>query len=76
GTWMSIIEGFGGMRIKDGKLCFSPKIPEQWDMYSFKINFRNRIIKVTVTQNGTTFNIDEGDSLEVLVNDTPISISH
>jgi maltose phosphorylase len=45
GTWMSIVEGFGGMRVEDDQLCFSPKIPEQWTAYSFKINFRNQIVK-------------------------------
>lgn len=75
GTWMSIVEGFGGMRIKEGKLCFAPKIPEQWDMYSFKINFRNRILKVTVTQNGATFNIDQGEPLEIMVNNEPVYLS-
>ncbi len=75
GTWMSIVEGFGGMRIKDGKLCFAPKIPEQWDMYSFKINFRDRILEVTVTQNGATFNIDQGEPLEIMVNNEPVYLS-
>ena len=28
GTWMSIVEGFGGMRIQDGLLSFRPAIPE------------------------------------------------
>ena len=46
GTWMSIVEGFGGMRIIDDKLSFTPRIPEKWKSYSFKINFRNRILKV------------------------------
>ncbi len=30
GTWMSIVEGFGGMRIKNDILSFKPKIPKQW----------------------------------------------
>nr|WP_321411484.1 glycoside hydrolase family 65 protein [uncultured Allomuricauda sp.] len=76
GTWMSIVEGFGGMRVKDGKLSFAPKIPEQWDMYSFKINFRDRVLKVMVTQEGTSFDIDEGLPLEIMVNNAPISLSH
>lgn len=74
GTWMSIVEGFGGMRIKDGKLCFAPKIPDQWDMYSFKINFRDRILKVTVTQDGATFKIDQGEPLEITVNNEPVNL--
>jgi maltose phosphorylase len=28
GTWMSIVEGFGGMRVKNNVLHFSPKIPK------------------------------------------------
>ncbi len=58
GTWMSIVEGFGGMRIVDDKLSFIPRIPEQWKSYSFKINFRNRIVKVTVQKEKTEFLLD------------------
>src|SRR5688572_22468424 len=29
GTWMSVIKGFGGMRVRDGKLYFNPFIPER-----------------------------------------------
>ncbi|PQV51300.1 maltose phosphorylase [Jejuia pallidilutea] len=68
GTWMSIVEGFGGMRIKDGKLSFMPKIPKQWKGYSFKINFRNHIIKVNVTQEQTYFEMLCGEQLEILFN--------
>jgi maltose phosphorylase len=76
GTWMSIVEGFGGMRIQNGTLCFTPQIPEQWESYSFKINFRNRIIKITVSQKGTTFTIDEGTDLEIMLNGQPKTLSH
>ncbi|MEC3906766.1 glycoside hydrolase family 65 protein [Tamlana sp. 2201CG12-4] len=72
GTWMSIVEGFGGMRIKKGKLSFTPKIPKQWQAYSFKINFRDHIIKVNVAQNQTNFELVKGDDLEILVNDEPV----
>ena len=68
GTWMSIVEGFGGMRVKEGKLSFSPKIPKQWKGYSFKINFRNQILKVNVSQRETNFELDSGDELTILVN--------
>lgn len=57
GTWMSIVEGFGGMRIVEDKLSFTPKIPKQWKAFSFKINFRNRILKVSVSANETSFEL-------------------
>jgi maltose phosphorylase len=66
GTWMSIVEGFGGMRIIEGKLSFTPKIPKQWEGYSFKVNFRNHIIKVNVTQVHTNLEMQSGAPLEVL----------
>ncbi|OWW26364.1 family 65 glycosyl hydrolase [Zobellia sp. OII3] len=68
GTWMSIVEGFGGMRIVDDKLSFEPKIPEQWEAYSFKINFRNRILKVTVKKNSTEFLLNGQDDMSIRLN--------
>ncbi len=68
GTWMSIVEGFGGMRVIDDKLSFSPRIPEQWKSYSFKVNFRNRILKVTVEQDGATFELDGDQEMSIRVN--------
>jgi maltose phosphorylase len=68
GTWMSIVEGFGGMRVKNDTLHFSPKIPKEWTGYSFKINFRNQILKVSINHNETTFSVDGDADLAIVVN--------
>jgi maltose phosphorylase len=65
GTWMSIVEGFGGMRIVNDKLSFTPKIPKQWKAYSFKINFRNRILKVGVTHDKTSFELEGKEEMSI-----------
>lgn len=75
GTWMSIVEGFGGMRIKNDKLSFNPQIPKQWEAYSFKINFRNQILKVNVCESETTFELDGKHDLDILVNEKKVTIS-
>ena len=75
GTWMSIVEGFGGMRVEDDKLSFKPQIPEQWDAYSFKVNFRDRILKVHVTSEKTSFSLEGEDLLEILVNGEIVEVS-
>ncbi len=67
GTWMSIVEGFGGMRVLDDKLNFTPQIPKQWDSYSFKVNFRNRIITVTVSIAGTSFELSGKEEMSIRV---------
>ena len=68
GTWMSIVEGFGGMRIKNNMLSFVPKIPKQWKSYSFKVNFRNQIIKVSVSHKETYFEVESNSDINILVN--------
>ena len=75
GTWMSIVEGFGGMRIKNNSLSFEPKIPKQWKAYSFKINFRNQILKVYVDQKRTTFELEGDTTLDILVNNKSVNIT-
>ncbi|MEM7107769.1 MAG: glycoside hydrolase family 65 protein [Bacteroidota bacterium] len=50
GTWMSVVKGFGGMRINDGVLSFSPFIPDGWHSYSFKIRYREWLLKINVTK--------------------------
>lgn len=74
GTWLSIVEGFGGMRIHDGKLSFTPKIPKEWKGYSFKVNFRGQIVTVNVSHNGTTFNLKGKKELAILVHNTLINV--
>jgi maltose phosphorylase len=50
GTWMSVIYGFGGMRIKNNELHFNPYIPKEWQAYSFKIRFRKALLNIKVTR--------------------------
>ena len=48
GTWLSIVEGFGGLQVDADKLTFAPQIPPTWQRYSFKVFFRGKVYKVEV----------------------------
>ena len=74
GTWMSIVEGFGGMRVKDDALHFSPKIPKEWKGYSFKINFRNQVLEVVINHNKTQFALEGTKEMTVFVNGKPVLV--
>jgi maltose phosphorylase len=74
GTWMSIVEGFGGMRVLNNTLSFSPKIPKGWKSYSFKVNFRNQVLTIHVTQNETNFEIDGQNEINIMVNGALITV--
>lgn len=63
GTWISIVEGFGGMRIREDMLSFNPLIPAEWKSYSFKVWYRENILKINVTNSDVTIFNEVGDSL-------------
>lgn len=71
GTWMSIVEGFGGMRVKNDQLHFEPKIPKEWNAYTFKVNFRNAIVKVEVNHQETKVSVEGDQEIDIVVNGKP-----
>ncbi|AOM82879.1 glycoside hydrolase family 65 protein [Salisediminibacterium beveridgei] len=50
GTWMSVVEGFGGMKVRNDQLILNPFIPGQWHSFSFKVVFRGSRLLIRVTQ--------------------------
>jgi maltose phosphorylase len=74
GTWLSVLKGFGGMRIKEGTLCFSPFLPEHWKSYSFRLEFRGRVIKVKVTNDGAETKLESGEPLAIFLKDKKIDL--
>ena len=75
GTWMSIVEGFGGMRVRDGHLHFEPRIPKEWNSYTFKVNFRGSILTISVNKDKNSFVLESGNPLTIIVNGQSISIN-
>ena len=68
GTWMSVVLGFGGMRIREGLPCFRPIIPASWKSYSFKIFFRGQMLNVKA-EHGNVQVINESDrDIEICLN--------
>jgi maltose phosphorylase len=50
GTWMAFVMGFGGVRVKNGRLVFNPFLPKKWKSWSFRINFRDAHLEVTMNK--------------------------
>jgi maltose phosphorylase len=67
GTWLAVVEGFGGMRIRDGIVKFDPLIPKKWESYSFHARFRGILFEVTVTHKEVIINNLSEKTLEVTV---------
>ena len=74
GTWLSIVQGFGGMRNFNGKLSFNPCIPKNWKSYSFKIKYRGHTIKVFKNHDGCKFFNESDSPVEIVVNGKEVTI--
>jgi len=75
GTWMSIVEGFAGMRIVDDQLSFRPRLPKAWDYLEFRINFRDVILSVAITHTTIAFSTKSNDPIRLMVDDVAHEIA-
>lgn len=74
GTWLAVVQGFGGMRLKNGQLHFSPFIPEKWQSYSFKINFRGTLLQITAKKDAVSFQNLSDKPIELMVYGKPLVV--
>ena len=66
GSWLAIVQGFAQMKTWNGKLSFAPFLPSNWEGYSFRINYRSRLIEVNINDE-VTINLLNGDPLDILI---------
>ncbi|SDT41176.1 maltose phosphorylase [Mucilaginibacter mallensis] len=69
GTWMAVVEGFGGMRMRDDKLSFKPFLPGKWASFSFHVGFRDSLLNVRVSKEQIAIKNLSGIETTVLVHD-------
>lgn len=67
GTWMSVVYGFGGLRIKEDQLSFDPAVPQQWKSVAFKIMFRGHHLTVKMWNDKIEISNLQGGDLELLI---------
>jgi len=67
GTWMSVVQGFGGMSWKGSEVHFWPRIPSQWTSYSFTIRFRGASIRITANKSEAILEHLNGAGVELYV---------
>lgn len=67
GTWMAVVQGFGGMRVKNGQMHFAPFIPGKWASFSFKVGFRGALLKIKAHKEGVTIQNQSGKEVSLFV---------
>ena len=75
GAWLAIVQGFAGMRVSDNQLQFKPFLPQNWQGYDFKINFRGSLLEVAITGTDITLKVVEGPALDVKIFDETLAVN-
>ncbi len=75
GTWLAVVQGFGGMRIKDGVLEFNTMIPKNWKAYQFNIRFRGHLLQIRVSHNNTEIHNLSNESITLKVNGKLVNLT-
>ncbi len=69
GAWLTIVQGFGGMRVKNDKLFFHPQIPDRWNAFAFNVLFRGNLLNIRVEKKRTIIQNIKGDTIVLVVNE-------
>lgn len=54
GSWMSVVAGFGGFRVRDGRPAFDPWLPPEWTSVQFNLSWHGSLLGVRVSHDGIT----------------------
>jgi alpha,alpha-trehalose phosphorylase len=66
GAWNVVAAGFGGLCHQDGKLKLHPRLPDALDHLRFGFHYRRRRIVVTIRRTEATYQVLDGDPIELL----------
>jgi alpha,alpha-trehalose phosphorylase len=69
GSWMAIVNGFGGVRDYDGRLSLDPRLPSTWRSLEFSLRFRDRQLRIRLGHDEERYALEEGQPLTVRVRD-------
>ena len=66
GAWVALVSGFGGLRHKDSRVSFTPRLPEGIARLRFHVLIRGRRLHVEVTHPQVQYELDDGEPLTIL----------
>ena len=65
GTYMAIVYGFGGLRLKEEGLFLAPSLPEKWTGYTFRFLYEDARIQVEVNRETCSLTLLSGTPTKI-----------
>jgi alpha,alpha-trehalose phosphorylase len=75
GTWVALVNGFGGMRHAHGRFSFAPRLPDSLARVAFTVLLRGRRLHVEVAHDKVTYSVGDGKPLEILHYGEKVTVS-
>jgi alpha,alpha-trehalose phosphorylase len=69
GTWMSIVYGFAGLRIKEDYISLNPHLPKNWDELNFKFLYKGAVVEVEMKKESTLIRVNTSKRINLKVNE-------
>jgi alpha,alpha-trehalose phosphorylase len=66
GAWIALVAGFGGMRAGASALTFSPRLPNGISQLRFRLRYRGRKLRVTITPGRARYELLGGEPMAVV----------
>ncbi len=74
GTWMSVVYGFGGLRVRNDMLHLDPTVPQKWDSVTFRIVFRNNVLKILLNKTHVEISNEAGPAIDLMLRGERITL--
>ncbi|MEU4419917.1 glycosyl hydrolase family 65 protein [Actinoplanes sp. NPDC024001] len=55
GTWQMMVNGFGGFRVRNGRMTFKPWLPPDWEAVAFRLKWHGNALSVSASGTSATF---------------------
>jgi alpha,alpha-trehalose phosphorylase len=65
GAWLALVQGFGGMRARDGHLGFAPRLPSGIGRLCFRMRYRGSGIEVETDGHTATYRLWDGPPIVI-----------
>jgi beta-phosphoglucomutase len=75
GSWLTLVQGWAGLRIEDGALFLKPRCLGGMGDYSFNIRWCGSLIAITVESNACHYRIIDGNPVTLFDHARPVSVT-
>lgn len=65
GSWLAVVAGFAGLRVRESGLYLTPQLPAGWPELKFRFSYQGRSLEVRMDSQGCSYRLCAGAALTV-----------